>query len=64
MSCTNRPATQPWENDAQCGTRYPDIEYIDGNLVTGNGTSTTRCQHFAWRYANLELGYAAFRWRA
>lgn len=41
MACAARPAGQQWRARFQCGG-FPPL-YANGNVVTGNGTSTSRC---------------------
>jgi hypothetical protein len=55
MSCSNRPPTQQWRNSADCGDEWPQIEFVDGPVVTGNGTSTTQCLSYAWKDANFVI---------
>ncbi len=43
MTCTNRPPTEQWYVGAQCGEEWPHFQLVNGNIVTGNGTSTARC---------------------
>jgi hypothetical protein len=42
MTCTNRPAGQHWAFTMVC-TSIGGHERYDGNVVTGNGTSTVSC---------------------
>ena len=41
VSCTNRPATQQWYHQIVCQSWGATT--VNGNVVTGNGTSTARC---------------------
>jgi len=42
LTCTNRPAGQQWAFSMVC-TSIGGHERYDGNIVTGNGTSTVSC---------------------
>jgi hypothetical protein len=53
MTCSGRPPTQQWYNGAHCGDEWPHVEYVAGNVVTGNGTSTTHCNTYLWRDASF-----------
>jgi len=44
LACTGRPANQQWYHRIQCGGWWPNSAFSNGNTVTGNGTSTARCQ--------------------
>jgi len=41
MTCSARPAGQQWRSRFQCSDFPP--HYINGTVVTGNGTSTATC---------------------
>jgi Calx-beta domain-containing protein len=43
ITCTNRPANQQWLHRVECMIRWLEFVDIDGNTVTGNGTSTASC---------------------
>lgn len=43
MTCSNRPATQRWKVEVECGEDWPMFVYVQGNIVTGNGTSSATC---------------------
>jgi len=53
MTCGGRPPTQQWYNSATCGDEWPHVAFADGNVVTGNGTSTTHCTSYHWRDADF-----------
>jgi Calx-beta domain len=55
MTCTNRPPTQQWRNSAQCGEEYPHVAFVNGPIVTGNGTSTTTCTSYVWTNASFSV---------
>ena len=42
LTCSNRPASQRWLETIQCGEEFTTL-LVNGNAVTGNGTSTARC---------------------
>jgi hypothetical protein len=42
LTCTNRPADQQWRGYRDCIGAWLDSG-ADGNIVTGNGTSTAVC---------------------
>jgi len=42
LTCTNRPAGQQWAFAMWC-TGIGGHDFFDGNIVTGNGTSTVAC---------------------
>jgi hypothetical protein len=42
LTCTNRPANQQWRGYRDCIGAWLDSG-ADGNIVTGNGTSTAVC---------------------
>jgi len=42
LTCTNRPAGQQWQSYRDCLGAWLDSG-ADGNIVTGNGTSTAVC---------------------
>lgn len=42
LTCTNRPASQQWQSYRDCEGVWLDSG-ADGNVVTGNGTSTAVC---------------------
>jgi hypothetical protein len=42
LTCTSRPASQQWQTWIVCGGGWFDTQ-ADGNVVTGNGTSTAVC---------------------
>lgn len=42
LTCTNRPAAQRWYVNTLCSGGWFDTD-ANGNVVTGNGTSTARC---------------------
>lgn len=42
LTCSNRPASQRWLETIQCGEDFTAV-FVNGNTVTGNGTSTARC---------------------
>src|SRR5207247_5703638 len=42
LTCTNRPANQQWQSYRDCYGAWLDSG-ADGNIVTGNGTSTAVC---------------------
>jgi hypothetical protein len=42
LTCTNRSAGQRWQTWIVCGGGWFDTQ-ADGNVVTGNGTSTATC---------------------
>ena len=42
LTCTNRPANQQWQSFRDCVGAWLDSS-ADGNVVTGNGTSTAVC---------------------
>ena len=42
LTCTNRPAGQQWQTYRDCTGVWLDSG-ADGNIVTGNGTSTAVC---------------------
>jgi len=42
LTCTNRPAGQQWQSYRDCTGAWLDSG-ADGNIVTGNGTSTAVC---------------------
>jgi hypothetical protein len=44
LTCTNRPVGQMWHVHVYCMGPWVDNER-DGNVVTGNGTSTVVCPH-------------------
>jgi hypothetical protein len=53
MTCGGRPPAQQWYNSASCGEEWPHVAYADGNVVTGNGTSTTYCTSYTWTSADF-----------
>jgi hypothetical protein len=42
-TCTNRPPTERWQIEVECGEDWPMFVYVRGNIVTGNGTATATC---------------------
>jgi hypothetical protein len=42
LTCTNRPANQQWRSFRDCYGAWLDSS-AEGNIVTGNGTSTAVC---------------------
>jgi hypothetical protein len=42
-ACTGQPATLQWEIGTECYITKGVVESQDGNVVTGNGTSTATC---------------------
>jgi hypothetical protein len=55
MTCTGRPPTQQWRNSAQCGEEWPHVAFVNGPIVTGNGTSSTTCQSYLWTNADFSI---------
>ncbi|HET6213349.1 MAG TPA: Calx-beta domain-containing protein, partial [Micromonosporaceae bacterium] len=48
ITCTNRPAGQQWVHRQQCMIEWLEFVNIDGNVVTGNGTSTASCGSYLY----------------
>jgi len=46
MTCTNRPSGQRWVQRLVCMYEFAMFLEIDGNVVTGNGTSTGSCGYY------------------
>jgi hypothetical protein len=55
LTCSNRPPSQRWAETIICGEEWPHIEIVNGNTVTGNGTSTARCAHYAYRSSSFTV---------
>jgi hypothetical protein len=47
LTCGNRPPSQRWTHTIRCGEDWTSIS-VNGNTVTGNGTSTARCTQFTY----------------
>ena len=45
LTCTGRPSGQKWYFYLQCLNAPRFFGYADGNIVTGDGTSTAACQY-------------------
>lgn len=55
MTCTDRPATEQWQVEVECGLEWPRYAYVRGGVVTGNGTSSatytgTGLPYLGWGY--------------
>ncbi|MGY0233199.1 Calx-beta domain-containing protein [Longispora urticae] len=48
ISCTNRPATQPWQTVVYCEDFVMGYTEAKGVAITGNGTSTAVCNPAAF----------------
>jgi hypothetical protein len=54
MTCTNRPPTQRWFHNIQCGKGWTS-ESVNGPTITGNGTSTARCAQFVYKASSFHI---------
>jgi hypothetical protein len=50
----DRPADQRWLHTILCGEDWRSIS-VNGNTVTGNGTSTARCTQFAYNGSHFTV---------
>jgi Calx-beta domain len=53
MTCTNRPAGQQWVHRETCMIEWLEFTTVDGNTVTGNGTSTASCGQYLYQGSKL-----------
>jgi len=53
ITCTNRPANQQWVHRQQCMIEWLEFVYINGNVVTGNGTSTASCGQYNYNSSSF-----------
>jgi Calx-beta domain len=53
ITCTNRPANQQWVHRVQCMIEWLEFVDIDGNVVTGNGTSTASCGQYLYNASSF-----------
>ncbi len=54
MTCSNRPVDQQWLHTILCGEDWRSIS-VNGNTVTGNGTSTARCTQFTYNGSHFTV---------
>jgi hypothetical protein len=55
LTCSNRPPSQRWVETIGCGEEWPHFVIVNGNTVTGNGTSTARCTNYAYSYSSFTV---------
>jgi hypothetical protein len=53
ITCTNRPAGQQWVHRQQCMIEWLEFVDVYGNVVTGNGTSTTSCGGYLYNASSF-----------
>ncbi|MEP6527065.1 MAG: hypothetical protein ABJA86_07850 [Nocardioidaceae bacterium] len=54
LTCSNRSPSQRWVETIGCGEDRRS-EIVNGNTVTGNGTSTARCTHYAYNFSSFTV---------
>ncbi|HEY0638571.1 MAG TPA: Calx-beta domain-containing protein [Pseudonocardiaceae bacterium] len=55
ITCTNRPAGQQWVHRQQCMIEWLEFVNVNGNVVTGNGTSVTSCSPYWYNASSFVI---------